>query len=80
MFGPMMSPHRDVQGCPQLRRVLLIGGQFTGNFCARELKKQFYVTVVDCKEYFEYTPGVTLAAWCCRVAHGSKFVSHVCCG
>jgi hypothetical protein len=26
------------------------GGQFTGNFCARELKKQFYVTVVDCKD------------------------------
>ena len=24
------------------RRVLLIGGQFTGNFCARELKKKFY--------------------------------------
>eukprot|EP00435_Cladocopium_sp_Y103_P014401 s2630_g3.t1 len=43
------------------KRVLLIGGQFTGNFCARELKKQFYVTVVDCKEYFEYTPGVLRA-------------------
>ena len=28
------------------------GGQFTGNFCARELKKQFHVTVVDCKEFF----------------------------
>lgn len=28
---------------PFLRRVLLIGGQFTGNFCARELKKKFYV-------------------------------------
>ena len=27
------------------------GGQFTGNFCARELKKQFYVTVVDCKDW-----------------------------
>ena len=37
------------------------GGQFTGNFCARELKKQFYVTVVDAKEYFEYTPGVLRA-------------------
>ncbi|CAK9072932.1 unnamed protein product [Durusdinium trenchii] len=43
------------------KKVLLIGGQFTGNFCARELKKQFYVTVVDCKEYFEYTPGVLRA-------------------
>ena len=26
------------------------GGQFTGNFCARELKKQFYVTVIDAKD------------------------------
>jgi len=42
-------------------RCLLIGGQFTGNFCARELKKQFYVTVIDAKEYFEYTPGVLRA-------------------
>jgi len=42
-------------------KCLIIGGQFTGNFCARELKKQFYVTVVDAKEYFEYTPGVLRA-------------------
>eukprot|EP00429_Kryptoperidinium_foliaceum_P018199 CAMPEP_0176044254 /NCGR_PEP_ID=MMETSP0120_2-20121206/21964_1 /TAXON_ID=160619 /ORGANISM="Kryptoperidinium foliaceum, Strain CCMP 1326" /LENGTH=150 /DNA_ID=CAMNT_0017377661 /DNA_START=87 /DNA_END=535 /DNA_ORIENTATION=- len=42
-------------------RVLLIGGQFTGNFSARELKKKFHVTVIDCKEYFEYTPGVLRA-------------------
>jgi len=42
-------------------RVLLIGGQFTGNFCARDLKKHFHVTVVDAKEYFEYTPGVLRA-------------------
>jgi len=42
-------------------KCLIIGGQFTGNFCARELKKKFYVTVVDAKEYFEYTPGVLRA-------------------
>merc|ERR1712194_155986 len=42
-------------------RVLLIGGQFTGNFCARDLKKHGHVTVVDAKEYFEYTPGVLRA-------------------
>jgi len=42
-------------------RVLLVGGQFTGNFCARDLKKHFHVTVVDAKEYFEYTPGVLRA-------------------
>jgi len=43
------------------RKVLVIGGQFSGGFTARELKKQFHVTVVDAKEYFEYTPGVLRA-------------------
>jgi len=42
-------------------RVLVIGSQFSGTFCARELKKHFFVTVVDAKEYFEYTPGVLRA-------------------
>jgi len=41
--------------------VLIIGSQFSGTFCARDLKKKFAVTVVDCKEYFEYTPGVLRA-------------------
>jgi len=42
-------------------RCLVIGGQFSGNFSARDLRKQFHVTVVDAKEYFEYTPGVLRA-------------------
>eukprot|EP00413_Alexandrium_margalefii_P003792 CAMPEP_0204513124 /NCGR_PEP_ID=MMETSP0661-20131031/1321_1 /ASSEMBLY_ACC=CAM_ASM_000606 /TAXON_ID=109239 /ORGANISM="Alexandrium margalefi, Strain AMGDE01CS-322" /LENGTH=451 /DNA_ID=CAMNT_0051518273 /DNA_START=66 /DNA_END=1421 /DNA_ORIENTATION=+ len=42
-------------------KVLVIGGQFSGTFCARELKKAFHVTVVDAKEFFEYTPGVLRA-------------------
>jgi len=45
----------------QKRRVLVVGGQFTGNFTARDLKKHFNVTVVDAKEFFEYTPGVLRA-------------------
>jgi len=43
------------------RRVLVIGGQFAGNFVARDLKKHFHITVVDAKEYFEYTPGILRA-------------------
>jgi hypothetical protein len=43
------------------RRVLVVGGQFSGGFTARELKPKFQVTVVDAKEYFEYTPGVLRA-------------------
>jgi len=46
---------------PAKSKCLIIGGQFTGNFCARDLKKQFHVTVVDAKEYFEYTPGILRA-------------------
>lgn len=42
-------------------KCLVIGGQFSGTFSARELKKRFHVTVVDAKEYFEYTPGVLRA-------------------
>jgi len=43
------------------RKVLVIGGQFSGGFTARELKSKFSVTIVDAKEYFEYTPGVLRA-------------------
>jgi len=42
-------------------KALIIGAQFTGTFCARDLKKQFDVTIVDAKEFFEYTPGVLRA-------------------
>eukprot|EP00928_Gymnodinium_smaydae_P053006 TRINITY_DN370_c0_g3_i1.p1 TRINITY_DN370_c0_g3~~TRINITY_DN370_c0_g3_i1.p1 ORF type:complete len:494 (-),score=89.62 TRINITY_DN370_c0_g3_i1:145-1518(-) len=43
------------------RDVLVIGSQFTGTFVARELRRRFNVTVVDAKEYFEYTPGILRA-------------------
>merc|ERR1719454_26003 len=43
------------------RRVLIIGGQFAGSFVAKDLKKHFNCTVVDAKEFFEYTPGVLRA-------------------
>eukprot|EP00406_Dinophysis_acuminata_P056190 CAMPEP_0179306330 /NCGR_PEP_ID=MMETSP0797-20121207/50075_1 /TAXON_ID=47934 /ORGANISM="Dinophysis acuminata, Strain DAEP01" /LENGTH=52 /DNA_ID=CAMNT_0021015989 /DNA_START=75 /DNA_END=229 /DNA_ORIENTATION=+ len=42
-------------------RALVIGGQFSGIFTATDLKHNFRVTVVDAKEYFEYTPGVLRA-------------------
>jgi len=43
------------------RRVLIIGGGFSGLLAARDLVKKFDVTVVDAKEYFEYTPGILRA-------------------
>ncbi|KAF4661948.1 hypothetical protein FOL47_006478 [Perkinsus chesapeaki] len=43
------------------RRALVIGGGFSGMFAANELKSRFEVTLVDAKEYFEYTPGILRA-------------------
>jgi len=43
------------------RKVLVIGGQFSGTFVARDLRNKYHVTVVDAKEFFEYTPGVLRA-------------------
>lgn len=43
------------------RRVLVIGGGFSGILAARDLSHKFHVTVVDCKEFFEYTPGILRA-------------------
>jgi len=46
---------------PPERRVLIVGGSFAGLCVARDLKDEFLVTIVDAKEFFEYTPGVLRA-------------------
>ena len=46
---------------PTQRRVLVIGGSFAGLCCGRDMRDDFLVTIVDCKEFFEYTPGVLRA-------------------
>lgn len=43
------------------KRVVVLGGGPTGLFCADRLRHHFEVTVVDPKEYFEFTPGVLRA-------------------
>jgi len=43
------------------KKVLVIGGSFSGLCVARDLKSEFMVTIVDAKEFFEYTPGVLRA-------------------
>jgi len=48
-------------GGHEQRRVLVVGCGFYGLSVARDHKKEFLVTVVDAKEYFEYTPGVLRA-------------------
>jgi len=46
---------------PSQRRVLVIGGSFAGLCVARDLREHYLVTIVDAKEFFEYTPGVLRA-------------------
>ena len=43
---------------PPKTKVVVIGGSFAGLRVQRELSDDFDVTVVDLKQYFEYTPGV----------------------
>ncbi len=42
------------------KRIVIIGGGFTGSYCARKLEKikNLEVTLIDTKDYFEFTPGI----------------------
>lgn len=41
-----------------MKKVLIIGGGFAGSLAAKGLESDFKVTLIDCKEYFEFTPGI----------------------
>jgi len=41
-----------------MKKVVIIGGGFTGTQCAMDLEKSFDVTLIDSKPYFEFTPGI----------------------
>jgi len=43
------------------RHVVVIGGGFAGFVVARHMRKHYNVTLIDAKEYFEYTPGILRA-------------------
>ena len=47
--GPVSGPRR---------RVVIVGAAFGGLACARMLRRDFDVTIVDQHDYFEYTPGI----------------------
>lgn len=42
-------------------KVVIVGASFAGLWAQRELSGRFDVTLIDMKEYFEYTPGVLRA-------------------
>lgn len=41
-----------------MKKVVVIGGGFAGAYCAQQLEKDFDVTLIDLKDYFEFTPSV----------------------
>lgn len=41
-----------------MKRVVVVGGGFAGSYVAKTLEKEFDVTLIDTKDYFEFTPGV----------------------
>ncbi len=40
------------------KKVVIVGGGFAGSTIARALEKEFDVTLIDIKEYFEFTPSI----------------------
>ncbi len=48
---------------PNAKKVVIIGGGFAGAYVARELEKDraLAVTLIDTKDYFEFTPGILRA-------------------
>ncbi len=41
-----------------MKKVVIIGGGFAGSKIAKELENKFEVTIIDTKDYFEFTPGI----------------------
>lgn len=41
-----------------MRKIVIVGGGFAGSTAARKLEADFDVTLIDTKDYFEFTPGV----------------------
>ena len=56
-------------------KILIIGGGFCGSYCAKKLEKNFDVTLIDPKEYFEFTPSIPHVI--CDIEHRDKIrVAH----
>jgi NADH dehydrogenase FAD-containing subunit len=48
---------RRLRSQPSGKRVVVVGGSFAGLHAVRELSEEFDVTLVDCREFWEYVPG-----------------------
>ena len=41
-----------------MKKIIILGGGFAGSFLAKKLENRFQVTLIDTKDYFEFTPGI----------------------
>ena len=41
-----------------MKKIVIIGGGFAGAYCAKKLEDDFDVTLIDAKDYFEFTPAI----------------------
>lgn len=41
-----------------MKKVVIIGGGFAGAYAARKLQQEFKTTLIDTKDYFEFTPSI----------------------
>lgn len=41
-----------------MKKLVIIGGGFAGSFIARTLEREFDTTLIDTKDFFEFTPGI----------------------
>lgn len=41
-----------------MKKLVVIGGGFAGSYIAKKLQNKFEVTLIDTKDYFEFTPGI----------------------
>ncbi len=41
-----------------MKKVIVVGGGFAGAYIARQLQHEFLVTLIDTKNYFEFTPSI----------------------
>jgi len=41
-----------------MKKVIILGGGFAGSYLAKKLEKKFTVTLIDQKDYFEFTPSI----------------------
>lgn len=41
-----------------MKKLVIVGGGFTGAYCAKKLENYFDTILIDSKDYFEFTPGI----------------------